>query len=264
MTHVAEGVLQALADGELSGEGRRVAERHIDACEACREELEQLRSASLELAGALSLLDHPAPQRRDNLFAGQPRREAQRTWGMSRSLPRAAVLVLGFAAAASATIPGSPVRAWLGDLMSPETRVVAVSTPAPAPAEPQPTGTAAAVEEAAAEAGISVLPSQGEVRIVLRDASPELTVHALVVDQPRAGVFARGEAAAARFSTGPGRIEVEGAGSGELRIELPRSSRLATVMVNGREYLIREGDQLRLFVPAQYGAEQKVSFKVQP
>src|SRR5690606_30227745 len=152
-------------------------------------------------------------------------------WGLAR----AATLVFGFAAAASATIPGSPVRGWLGGLLSPEPELAAVSAPeaarAPA-AEPM-----AASVEAAAEAGISVLPEQGEVRSVPRDASPELTIRAVLVDHPRAGVWASGEAASARFGSGAGRIEVEGAGPGELRIELPRAAYDAIVVVNGTPYL---------------------------
>lgn len=264
MTHVDEGVLQALADGELAGDERRFADRHLDACPVCRAELEGLRSASRDLAGALSLLDHRVPRARDYILA-QPRKrpEPPRAWKRSGwGLARAAGLVLGFAAAASATIPGSPVRGWLDGLLAPERQTVALSEPA-APEVAATTRAAAVAEEAPVEAGISVLPSQGEVRIVLRDASPELVVRAVLVDLPRAGVFARGEAASARFSTGEGRIEVDGAGPGELRIELPREAYNASVVVNGTPYLTKQGDQLRLAVPAQDSAATEVTFKVQ-
>lgn len=252
MIHLDEGSLQALVDGELAGTERRAAERHLEGCLVCRKEMALLGSASRRLAGALSLVDHPAPRARRPLAAAPNLRPApSRSWGASRGLPRAAVLLLGFAATASATIPGSPVRTWIEEMIAPRPRVAAV-VEAPAP----PATTMAA--DAAAEAGVSVAPVAGEVRIVLRGASPELRVRALLVDGARAGVFARGDAAAAHFSTAPGRIDVEGAGAGELRIELPREARSATVTVNGRPYLTKEGQQLR--AGERVGAE--VSFEV--
>ena len=267
MTHLDEGVLQALLDGELSGDGRHVAERHVDACERCRADMDSLRSASLELGGALAALDRPAPRRREGVTPLRPARAPVRTWGLGRSLPRAAVLVLGFAAAASATIPGSPVRSWLGDLVRPRPQEVALSAPdassAPAP-ESRGAVAATAAPEAPAEAGISVLPVQGEVRIEVRDASPELQLRAMLVDQPRAGVFAIGEAASARFTTAPGRIQVEGPGPGELRVELPRGSRSATLTVNGRRYLTKDGARMQAAVPAEHSTEQEILFRVQP
>ncbi len=262
MIHVDEGALQALLDGELSAEERYGADRHLEGCAACRAELNALRSASGELAGALSLLDRRTPRARGSVPAQPRARPHPRAWRRGRSLARAAVLVLGFAAAASATIPGSPVRGWLGGILAPERETVALSEPAgPGPA-PETRIAAAAKEAPDEEAGISVLPAGGEVRIVLRRASPELVVRAVLVDRPRAGVFARGDAASARFGTGAGRIEVEGAGPGELRIELPRAAYHASVVVNGTPYLTKRGDQMRLSVPAQDSMGAEVTFRV--
>lgn len=259
MNHVDEGVLQALADGELSAEERDAVQRHLDACAACRAEMEALRTASVTLGGALALLDRPAPRGRDFVRPTPRQASAPRVWRSGRSLARAAVLVLGFAAAASATIPGSPVRDWIGDLVSPRTEVAAVSGPAPAAESAPP---AVAVSTAPVEAGISVLPAGGEVRVVLSEAARDLVVRAVLVDGPRAGVFASGEAASARFITGTGRIEVVGAGPGELRIELPRSAALARVVVNGTPFLTKRGVRLQLDSPAQDSSAAEVTFRV--
>jgi hypothetical protein len=266
MRHVNEGVLLALEDGELpADEAVRVAE-HLEECELCREELSLLQDAAFLLRRELDVGDVAAPAVSDTTIQSLRRRAGASTvrrgggrWG---DLRRAAVLVLGFAAAASATIPGSPVNRWIRDLVQPEpaARVAAErETEATAVAPPS----AVESDTFADETGVSVLPEGGAVEVVLRDASAELRVKAVLVEQPRAGVFAAGSASSARFSTAPGRIEVTGAAGGELRVELPRAARVATVEVNGRRYISKEGDQLRLTVPADDGAGAEVNFRVQ-
>lgn len=251
-SHVDEGTLQALVDRELPEQARAAAERHLVGCAECREELATLRIAAREFAGAAALLTDPGAGERA-VAPPRPARPAPRAAWPLRSLARAAVLVLGFAAAASATLPGSPVRRWVQDAWKPDPRVAAV--------EQAEMGTETAAD-AAPEAGVSVEPSRGEVVVVLNGPSPELLVRAAITEGPRAGVFATGAAAGARFSTAPGRIEVEGAGAGELRVELPRSARSARVIVNGAPYLAKVGDQLHLSVPGEASASAEVSFRV--
>lgn len=253
-SHVDEGTLQALVDRELPEQARAGVERHLVGCAECREELATLRIAAREFAGATTLLTDPGAGERA-VAPRRPARPAPRTAWPLRSLARAAVLVLGFAAAASATLPGSPVRRWIQDSWAPDPGAAVVER-AEAGAE---SGSAAG---AVPEAGVSVEPSGGEVVVVLNGPSPELLVRAAITEGPRAGVFATGAAAGARFSTAPGRIEVEGAGAGELRVELPRSARSARVIVNGTPYLAKVGDQLHLSVPGEDSASAEVSFRV--
>ena len=109
-SHLDEGMLLAYADGELSPGEREEVREHLEDCTACTTELEGLRSAAGALTGALGLLDRPAPATvSPEQLRWRARRPAPARRGWA-ALPRAAVLVLGFAAAASATIPGSPVR----------------------------------------------------------------------------------------------------------------------------------------------------------
>ena len=255
MTHVDEGRLQALLDEELHAGERAEVETHLRDCLACRTELAGLRDAGAAFGEAMLLLERPRPVARDYAIAW-PRRGAGGWARVAGALPRAAVLVLGFAAAAAAVVPGSPLRGWVEGLGEPEAAPVAI---APVSAElPE----AAPDVEAPPESGVLVDPLNGTVRVDLRDAGTRLGVRASLSDAAQAGVFATGAAADARFDTGPGRIEVVGAGSGELRIELPRGASSATVTVNGVEYLRKEGDQLRLVAPAEDSAGAEVRFRV--
>lgn len=257
--HVELGRLQSFTDGALPREERALVEHHLSQCGACRDELRELTDADATLTAALGLLDRPAPAGRAHADAFA-RRRAPRFQPARRALPRAAVFLVGFAAAAAAaSVPGSPVRDWLGSLGRPGS--------VQAPASPAPAATVAArpaVDEVASEVGVSVTPENGDVRVVLRQAAADVEVRAVLVSGDRAGVYARGAAASARFRTSPGRIEVDGVGQGELRMELPRSARSATVEVNGREYLRKDGDQLRLSTSAADQSGAEVSFRIRP
>jgi hypothetical protein len=258
MTHVDDGMLLALLDGELEVGAAGEVERHLQECGECRAEMERLRSAAGLFSTSLAESDVPAPATSDisaqALRRRGTRRPEKRRW---QDLRRAAVLVMGFAAAASATIPGTPVNRWIREMVDPPARLAMETDTADAAVAVLETA-----EEVADESGVSVLPDDGSVRVVLREATAELRVKAVLVESARAGVYASGSAAAARFSTGPGVIEVVGAAGGELRIELPQSARVATVEVNGRRYLSKDGDQLRVTVPVDERAGAEVGFRV--
>ena len=57
--------LIAYAGGDLGAAGRLTVEMHLDACAACREELEDFQQASLAMH---SILRHPAPAKKIELF----------------------------------------------------------------------------------------------------------------------------------------------------------------------------------------------------
>jgi hypothetical protein len=261
MKHVDEGELLTHLDGQLDWERSERVERHLERCDACRAELGVLRGASDLFSAALAENDAPEPTVSETTIRALRARAGRSapSGGGWRDLRRAAVLVLGFAAAASATIPGSPVNSWLRELTreQPSAPLAGGNVEAPA-AVPEEIVLAPDV----AETGVSVLPEAGTVRVVLRSVSAELRVKAVLVEGDRAGVYAAGAARDARFSTAPGRIEVAGAGAGELRIELPHSAHTASVEVNGRSYITRDGDQLRLTVPAEQRSGAEVNFRV--
>jgi hypothetical protein len=255
MTHLGEGTLQELLDGELSPGARAEAEGHLASCSACAGELAELRGLTARTSALLGLVEATPP-----VLAAQARFARHRRTGGAmgearRALPRAAALVLALAgAAAAATIPGSPVREWVG-IDAPE-RVV---QEAPVALPPAPAPVPEVVE--AAPKAVSILPSGGRVRIAVSGSSPELRVRAKLVPGARAEVTATGAATTARFLTGPGRIEVQGAGPGELVVTLPASADAAFVEVNGRVYAAKEGGRLRSLAPRVAGSATEPVFR---
>jgi hypothetical protein len=147
-------------------------------------------------------------------------------------------------------VPGTGVHEW----------VVQNVVPAKKPALPPrmhraaPPVTPVAPTPEASPSGVSIHADGGAVRVVLSGISKRVEVRARLVDGDLAGVLARGAAASgARFRTGPGKIEVTGAEAGVLEVQLPRSARAATVEVNGRTYVAKDGDALRVLAPASAG-----------
>ena len=276
MSHPAEGTLQALLDGELPRAERAEVERHLQACAVCRAEADLLLGAAARLTAALGPLDRPAPTER--ALAATSRQRWRRWVGVDAGqvLRRAAVLVLGVAGVASATVPGSPVRGWITGVLE---RVQVSSAPAgDSTATAAAAGTAAGAADSAAAAGVagsaaqpagsaagvSVLPELGRVRVVLTEPSPDLRIRVRLSDDSYSDVRATGRASGARFRTGPGRIEVSGAGAGEVEVVLPRAARSAVVEVDGRPYFRKDGDGIRLLAPASDSSGSEVVFTVRP
>ncbi|MBA4158204.1 MAG: hypothetical protein H0X65_12100, partial [Gemmatimonadetes bacterium] len=207
----------------------------------------------------LRLMDRPAPmaEARARLEHAGRRRRAGRSTAMLR---RAAILLLGSTAVLSATVPGSPLRDWLAnDRGAAGPTATAVHEPVAAPA------TAPAAESAeAAPAGISVRPLEGRMRVVLTAPAPGSRIRVRLHDGERVGVWAAGVAARARFRSGPERIEVDGAGPGEIRVEIPRAAREVTLEVDGQVYLRKQGEDLRFPGPAADTAGPEIVFEVRP
>lgn len=254
MMHPDEGTVQALLDGELDPAARAAAERHLASCAACASAAAELRAARDRLRFALRAADVVAPV--EPARAAVRRRAAAAGAGreLRRGLARAALLVLGVAGIAYAAVPGSPVRAWLAadaPAVHEPVAPLAVEPPAERPVEP-------------AVSGISIRPEDGRVRVVLSASDPALRVHARVGDGELVEVEATGAAAGARFRTGPGRIEVVGAGPGEVHVVLPRAARTAVVEVNGRVRLLRQDGRMQLLGPVEQDDASGVVFRVAP
>lgn len=254
--HLGEGTLQALIDGELSPADRAAAETHLAGCPACAAELRELRGVHERTASLLARGDVQAPVAQAQMSLRARRMRAARPavhW--PQALLRAAILVLGLAGVAAAAVPGSPVRAWIEQNVLPRPRPretprlhPQAQTPAARPAPPE-----------APPAGVSIRTENDGVRVVLTGASPRLEIVARLVDGDRAGVVARGPVArTARFRTSPGRVEVLDAGAGALEVYLPRGAGRASVEVNGRVYVTKQGESLVLLPPATAGGGPSV------
>lgn len=264
MEHVAEGTLQAYLDGELAAEENAAVERHVAACVECAAELASLRGAAYVLATSLARADQPLAS--DDVahafqlvrahaggLPGSARRWLTGAAPSTRSaLLRAALFLLGLAAVASAAIPGSPVRAWLAGAWQEAASLFSEATPGPR------AGPARSVGDGA---GVSVLPRDGRVRIVLRGPDARTRIHVRLVDGEAAAVRADGGAATARFTSGPGHLELEGGGPGAVRIEVPRAAVWASIEVDGRPYLLKDGADVRILAPLADSGGTEVVFR---
>jgi hypothetical protein len=154
------------------------------------------------------------------------------------------------------------VRTWLTYAWERTTAIFTSEPAAPAP-QPEPTPPVAPAHAAApapaAVAGVSVRPVGGEVEVLLN--RPDATIRVRLVDGNRVVVQASGAAATARFQTGPGRIEVSGGGTGELVIEIPRSTSRATVRVDGKVILTKQGATLKPVGPVTDSTASEVVFR---
>ena len=254
MSHLDEGVLQEMVDGELPPGARAEADAHLSGCAVCAGELAELRSLNARTSALLGMVEAPAPVLAAQAAFARHRRGAVPFVAARRALSRAAVLVVGVAGVAAAAVPGSPVREWVEKRVSPRPAPpVPVMLPEEAPA--------AAPEPLRAPSGVSILPDAGRIRIVVTGSSPRLRVRTRLSSAPQASVLATGAAAGARFRTSPGRIEVVGAGAGEVRIDLPRSATSAFVEINGRVYAAKEGDVLRALAPRVDGTAAEPVFR---
>lgn len=224
MAHIDEGTLQAYLDDEVGV--RTEIDAHIQWCATCAAELNRLRRASQLFADACQTVDVQAPQR------------SVKSLGRRRLLPRmplarAALFLIGFAAIASAAIPGSPVRAWISYALH-SIGVLPDSNQPAARVASEPRASADAAEKSNDAAALSIEPANGRVLVVLTNVSKEAQIRVRVVETERAQVQASGEAAQARFKTGAGRIELIGVGRGEVIVDLPSSVKEARVEADGR------------------------------
>lgn len=243
MAHIEEGMLQAYLDEEVVA--RAGLDSHLAQCSMCADELARLRSASQLFASVLHAGDTAAPTSRAYAALKAARRPGIRKppGNVRVPLARAAMLLVGLAAVASATIPGSPVRAWISEALRAGGSGTQPAETAVPPAEP---ATAPVVPVEHGAAAVSVEPSDGRVLIVLSGATTEATVRVRLVKSRRASVEVTDAMAQARFRTGPGRIEVVGLGNGEAVVEIPGAALEARVEVDGRPIFEKHGDQLRL------------------
>lgn len=233
MTHLDDGTVQAFLDDELPPTARADVAKHLLGCAECRAVRDELAHASAVFAEAVAVLDVPVPARTE---VGVPARGARRLG--AGSLVKAASLILLLAAAASAAVPGSPVREWIARAVDPAPEPAGLSTEelsSPPVAEALPVG-------------VSLVPA-GRVDVVVTGLEGT-TLRLAETDDSSVGVTARGAATDPVFRTAPGRIEVRGAVGGEVTVELPRSLLEARVVVDGEVYAEKQAGELQVRVPA--------------
>lgn len=236
MIHLDEGALQAYLDGEITGRARVGTAEHLLACGECRGRLDALKRANQRLTTALAALDVPPP-------ATAPRHPLAAPGGLGLgSVVRAAVLLLVLAAAASASVPGSPVRDWIAQAVRP-------SEPPP---ETPPSGPvvepAEASRSAVEPAGISI-PGVRDVEVVVTGLDGA-AIRLVRTEGSGVAVSARGGERDPLFRLAAGRIDVVGGVGGEVRIEVPAAGQLR-LLVDGRPFAELADGELRVLEPGE-------------
>ncbi|MGH7503716.1 MAG: anti-sigma factor family protein [Longimicrobiales bacterium] len=240
MMHVDNGTLQALLDNEVGASDRMAVQGHLASCAECAAELEEMRQIAADARRAFAQLDAYAPMLEGRVSVDPAVRRIEKARRFVRlvpaSLARAAALVLLVAGAASAAIPGSPVRRWAGELMDRAARLL-VGDDSAAPAPPGvvdapriddlSTGT---VRDTTA--GLAVALNEGAVRIEIFSAEPGARIQVRVLNEEEAWVKTFGSIRP-RTRSGNGWMNVYGVDELGAVVDLPRSARAASVTVNG-------------------------------
>jgi len=246
MDHRTDGELQAYLDAELLRDEAAVVAEHLVVCTDCRVRLGELRMAGESFRQAVGELDkqlsHESPATPMPLHQRRARAAGARHAVLGRSaLMRAAVLLLVVAGAATAVVPGFPLRQLIDRLVSdraiPE-RVEVLALPVEQAEEfPSP-----------GIASVTVAPVDGNVAVSVRRFADGSTVRVRFGSGPDMRARLLSGSTGARFSVGPGSLFVFGTGSsaaGEILIELPRGLKSATVSVDGKRTLVASPDGLR-------------------
>ena len=257
MTHLGEGRLRTLLDGELSDSDAESARAHLDECDSCQALFTGLGEASTVVGVALRHLDTVAPPAgakesvlaRVGMGSGDAR-EARFTFA------RAAIIVLFFGAVVATALPASPVRGWFAAGWD---RAVELFTGPAADENAALPADSALSAQTPESAGVRLEVETGELLVLLQDIEPGTVLDVRFVDGFQAAAFA---AQPARFRTAEGRIEVIG-GSGRIRVDIPRSVDVASIQVNGRMYIRKAGDELDVAGPIVAQTPGEILLRVQ-
>ncbi len=257
MSHWDEGRLMAYLDEELPAEDVAVLEGHVAACSNCSSSLDALESGAARIRRELPAFDVPAPLLRVRAtLAGRSRARAgsasRRPADGAREAPTRRrsgwwTRRSRLAQAATAAVPGSPVRTWLD-------RVRGVEAPADASVVPSPVGVAPSPE-----GGVRVGPDAGRIRVQLNDVPPGEEIRVTIVDGEEAAVFAP---PGTRLYSGPGRLEANFT-SGPLRIELPGQGRDVSLEADGRVVLRIVGGMIELTDTTALRDETEIRLRLQ-
>lgn len=254
--HVEDGTILAHLDGELDGGTSSRVAAHLSECAGCRRRWEELSTASAILASGLDALDVAPPDRSaDEVRRLGDRRSRERPedrvedgpagtspFGFPGSaLLKAAVLVLGVATAASAVVPGSPVRAWITDAVRAVAGAVGDGGGSGAAVAGGEGADAATAPQESGLQGVTIpVTDSAVVRVPERSSGLRLRIRSI-----RGGLLSvtgRG----ARYRAGSGTIEVTAVGDdGELHLGVPESVPAVRVTAGGRTLVEGTGRNLQ-------------------
>jgi len=250
--HPDTGRIARSAEATTAGVTSTRLDTHLAECGDCRATLEWIRDARAVLRGEPPLR---APARAwshiaNRLAAGDVVLLPDGTWPAaapqpaSRRLLAAAVILVLVASAASAMLPGSPLRHWIEAIARPR------ETPPAAPAMPAAgTAAAAAGDATAPVTTMIVAAADGDVVIEIETPDPGLELRVRLTDQVDLEVRATGAAAGATFRSGPGRLTITKPGAGQILLLLPRQANHIAIGVDRTTYLVKARDRLQILAP---------------
>lgn len=213
MTHLDEGTLLALRDGEMVPAGQR---RHADGCPVCSEALREARERSDSIRDVLLTLtdeiDSEAARAAVRARLDAQTGRARPGVGGKRHLRRAAAILLVTAGAVYA-VPRSPISGWFS-----EDATLEQGTP------DGPEG-----QQLPERGGVEIEVSDG-IEVVLEGVTPGTEVEVAWLDGSVARISAGGGSS---YSFAEGRIESSVSG-GPVLIEAPRTARVISISINGR------------------------------
>lgn len=243
MTHLSDGEIAALLDGELTENRVRRVEEHLEDCDRCDRRRDELADISDRLDATLERgLEPPADI---ESAAGEP--EGWSPYGGLKAAAAVIVLVGVGALAADAALPGSPLRDLVARAVD---ELPGVDRPVPTVEPPGETTdrsrkTAADADTAPGEPtrparrGLAVSPAGGELVLRIVGAPEGTPVRVQITEQSRGRISARG----GTFRTNPGRLAVVNPAPGEIRVSAPRSGEWR-LEIDSRTVLRRSGGRL--------------------
>jgi hypothetical protein len=98
--------------------------------------------------------------------------------------------------------------------------------------------------------------------VLLHSPAADVDVTVRLVDEPLAQVETATVEEGVRFRTGPGRIEVSGLTRGAVTVDIPRGVQHATVEVDGRIHVYKEGRVLQQSGHAGREQGDQVRFRI--
>jgi hypothetical protein len=240
MTHLDVEQIQRLLHGELSHGDLEAVQAHVAMCRDCRLSVERARAEEHEVLDRLGSLDHREPG--IGLEAILARASGRKIhWGRWVA---GVILALGATSAAYAA-PGSPLRAWLEDLVDPAQP--AIDTPE--------SRTPPSVS------GIAVDPGD---RLSIQFSEAQQIGRLILVFTEERQVSVTAQNSAAGFDSDIGRLVVLNEGSeADFHVSIPQAAPLVEVLVSGRVVFLKIGDRVesqyvqddagRYIVPLQPG-----------
>ncbi len=239
--HLEPEQIQRLRHRELSPALEVEVRAHLDACETCRGvEAEQAAEES-RLFSLLATLDSPRSGVRAADIVARSRVRSRRaadprTWSPAIRWAAAATILILIGGAVYAA-PGSPLRAWVGDLiekMHRDARHAVTSTPMER--------TPIAPTRERDESGIAVDPGASLV-ISFASRAESCFVHVELTDD--AEVAVRGPSELGAFTSDAGQLRVTNrAGHGTFLVRIPREAPRVTIEVAGRRVFEKRGAEV--------------------